>query len=347
MLRWLSFLLALSGAVSAAPVNLAWDPVADSRLTGYELGWGSAAGAYSQYQPAADTTATLDLAEPGPWHIAVRAVGEYAGAQIQSGWSNEVVWGTDAVAPTQPLAQNGVWAVRHAVGGGPVMALAVRDVSAGNYDRSWSGSAWIATVPYTTQSGDVALVAVVSLTGETGSATWNGTSPSRELLVGSTDETVVQIMCWESPAIGSYNIIVSNSDVTKRVVVFAITDSAAPTYVSNASVAGWSSSGTTVTATAQTGDMILGAAVVDGTSTMSLTTGTVIETDATGTSGKMSVAYNVATSNGDLSVVWGHGTEHRAGAALLYRPSAATAATALPRRALDGPFYGALRGSVR
>ena len=119
MLRQLSLpFLALSWAASAAPVNLAWDPVQDSRLTGYELGWGSTPGGYSQYQPAAGTAHTINLSDPGPWHIAVRALGDESGALIQSDWSNEVVWQAAASDPTQPLLQIGLWAKRAPVQSG-------------------------------------------------------------------------------------------------------------------------------------------------------------------------------------------------------------------------------------
>ena len=110
MLHWLPLLLALPVAVSAATVNVAWNPVQDGRLTGYELGWGSASSAYSQYQQTAGITGTLDLADPGPWYIAVRALGSDAGESIQSEWSNEVTWNLDAETPTYPLAQVGLWA---------------------------------------------------------------------------------------------------------------------------------------------------------------------------------------------------------------------------------------------
>jgi hypothetical protein len=108
-------------AVSAATVNLAWNPVQDGRLTGYELGWGSASSAYSQYQQTAGSTGTLELADPGPWYIAVRALGSDAGTPIRSEWSNEVIWRLDAGLPTYPLSQVGIWSQFELVE--PVMAI--------------------------------------------------------------------------------------------------------------------------------------------------------------------------------------------------------------------------------
>jgi len=153
--RWLYFIIALSGAVSAASVNFAWDPVADSRLTGYELGWGSEAGAYSMYQPAADTTATLDLAAPGPWYIAVRALGDDAGWSLQSAWSNEVAWELDD-GPTQPLAQGGLWAVWDWIEGALVMALP--QVIANSAMRDSSGSGGTCTAVFSVTANDLILV---------------------------------------------------------------------------------------------------------------------------------------------------------------------------------------------
>ena len=110
MLRWLSILLALSGAAETAPINLEWNLVVDSRLTGYELGWGSVSGEYAQYQPSTETAATIDLAPPGPWHIAVRAIGQDSGGVLRSAWSDEVQWSGEPEGPTQPVAQSGLWA---------------------------------------------------------------------------------------------------------------------------------------------------------------------------------------------------------------------------------------------
>jgi hypothetical protein len=100
-------LLALATAAGAVDVRLAWDPVIDSRLIGYEIGYGLSSRAYTDTQSAATTGATVALPEPGPWYIAVRALGVAGGAPISSAWSNEAVWAA-GIDFTQPLAPVGL-----------------------------------------------------------------------------------------------------------------------------------------------------------------------------------------------------------------------------------------------
>lgn len=130
--------LLLAGVVAAAPaatVNLAWDAVPDARVTGYEVGYGSAPGAYSAYQPAPGTTTTLSVPDSGATHIAVRALGVDAGRPIQSGWSNEVVWLGDLAEGTRPLAPVGLWA---RIAGSTVMAA---PTFVAEYVSAWNSAA--------------------------------------------------------------------------------------------------------------------------------------------------------------------------------------------------------------
>lgn len=57
--------------------------------------------------------------------------------------------------------------------------------------------------------------------------------------------------------------------------------------------------------------------------------------------------YRTTTSTGNYDPVVTHDGDPLLGAAIAIKGAAAGSATALPRRALDGPFYGSLRGSVR
>lgn len=108
MTRWLIASAALfAAAAGAVTLNLAWDPVVDGRLTGYELAWGDEPATYvnSQEVPVGTTTGTVTVPDDRRVHFAVRALGDDpdAGA-ITSNWSNEV----DYYAATTPLDQSDV-----------------------------------------------------------------------------------------------------------------------------------------------------------------------------------------------------------------------------------------------
>jgi hypothetical protein len=320
VLRWLSILLALSGAVSAASVNLAWDPVADSRLTGYELAWGSAPGDYSQYQPAADTTATLDLAEPGPWHIAVRAIGDDGGKLIYSGWSNEVLW-----QATRPLDQFGLWA-RYEVH--TVMATD-SFTNSNSTALSTHNDAWVHVVG--TDSGRI----------YNNGVSFGAWATSTYLRDDSTsDESQIVLLSGEPGTAGKVRPAVR---VSSGIAGYAIALSATGDN--------WTTLNLYKNNTWQQHNNAISYAKANNHT---------LRIVASGTSSPVTITCYV---DGNLELTWQDSsspyTSGNPGIYILgnggnnyafgddWTDNAAAATTGLPRRALDGPFYGALRGSVR
>lgn len=86
--------LLISLPVYGASFDLTWDvPPADSRITGYELQWGNASGAYTQSEQIVGYNANEASIDTGFFrgHVAVRTVGQEDGATIYSSFSNELV----------------------------------------------------------------------------------------------------------------------------------------------------------------------------------------------------------------------------------------------------------------
>jgi len=369
VLRWLSLLVALSGAVSAAQVNLAWDPALDSRLTGYELGWGSAAGAYSQYQQTVGTSHTLDLAEPGPWYIAARSLGQDAGAPIRSAWSNEVVWYADVSEQTQPLAQVGLWARYESED--QIVAIPASVTFYTNWvhgtlvsttytqatpeipnahtwtfvgsiapepDTPWNGqtladftAAWnhyaTATVSSSTvpASAGRLLIEVDTMVDNHRILNLSATSPSNGLLrIERTAGNLSVSLLWNNYNNGA--TVDLGTFPTSPFALEIIYDTLNSTRAERCKARLWTIGGTPPSSftAATTTD---GGQSVATDQFVALTLGNP-DSDSYVRIGRVIVSNSITE---DLSAV----TE------------TAAAASALPRRALDGPFYGALRGSVR
>jgi hypothetical protein len=99
-----AFLVALFPApLCAGDVTLEWDPVADERVSSYEVHYGLSPGTYIQYVavPVAKTTATVSKLAEGRWYFAARACD--AGSNC-SGWSNEVE--AEVATAAIPVPQN-------------------------------------------------------------------------------------------------------------------------------------------------------------------------------------------------------------------------------------------------
>ena len=99
--QWLLMvaLLLLSGTQAlAGSISLAWDPVADPRLAGYKLYYGTASRNYTgQVDVGNVTTRTVTgLTDGAKYYFAVTA---YDGSRIESGLSNEVVGTVPSAVP--------------------------------------------------------------------------------------------------------------------------------------------------------------------------------------------------------------------------------------------------------
>ena len=72
-------------------VTLAWDPVPDARVAGYELHWGTESGGYSAMDDIPGQTSdtrTISIDAPGHYYAALRA--RNVDGSLVSGFSNEV-----------------------------------------------------------------------------------------------------------------------------------------------------------------------------------------------------------------------------------------------------------------
>lgn len=91
-------LLLLAFSLHADPVTLAWDPVADSAVTGYRLYWGPSSRGYTNsvlVSGRLNTTNTIYTLPSGVYFFGVTSV---AGS-LESAYSNEVSWTNRPAAP--------------------------------------------------------------------------------------------------------------------------------------------------------------------------------------------------------------------------------------------------------
>lgn len=85
----IAILLASPGLAIAGAVMLAWDPVPDSRVRGYEVGYGTEAGNRETIVSTDKTTLTISNIPGGAtYFFAARAFGD--DRAYDSAWSNEV-----------------------------------------------------------------------------------------------------------------------------------------------------------------------------------------------------------------------------------------------------------------
>lgn len=97
----LLFLILPLQVFALTKVDFAWDPPADiSRVAGYHLCYGPAAGAHPTCADAklATTFSLVDLPD-GTWFFAAKS---YGANGLESGWSNEVSIKLDSVPPGIP-----------------------------------------------------------------------------------------------------------------------------------------------------------------------------------------------------------------------------------------------------
>ena len=100
--------------------------------------------------------------------------------------------------------------------------------------------------------------------------------------------------------------------------------------------------------TTQADELVIGSYIAwDNAYTLTASAPTVIAAQVSG--GNNAIAYKIVSSTGAQSTTLTTltNTVYAVQARTFKAATGGAAATALPRRALDGPFYGALRGSVR
>ncbi|WP_408648090.1 PKD domain-containing protein [Thiocapsa bogorovii] len=123
---FLALLIASTG-VYAAEVKLAWDPVDDNRMTGYELHYGEASGQYQSSVNTAETTTIVAALESGKtYYFAVKATA--ADRSLDSSFSEEVTATIPHEAPQASFNLSG------SAGVAP-LALSFVDTSTGQVDQ--------------------------------------------------------------------------------------------------------------------------------------------------------------------------------------------------------------------
>ena len=161
------------GIAQAGDVKLAWDPVADSRVAGYQVAYGSASGQYANQVATASTAATVTGLTPGnTYYFAVAAC---AANGTCSAFSNEV----STTVPSASAAPVAGFVANTVLGTAPV-TVSFTDQSTGSITGwTWSfGDGTGATVQSPQHSYTAAGTYSVSLTvtgpGGTNSATRTG-----------------------------------------------------------------------------------------------------------------------------------------------------------------------------